>query len=248
MDDKVKANLKLVLIIALIAVFVVVAGMISINAAKAYQKPLKNLVTQINNSEEDISVLAVSTLPKPIAKDLKSTISYIEKGDAYLELEDNIAQVIRSLYTALEEKCGDNYKVSYSMSGKEKLDEDALSQISEKYSALYSDYMKPAIELWDSYDKYDYEDLAASLDISSSDAKKFVDKATKLFEHFEEPKIDAGYEVRVKFTAKGSEDKISSERYTFNVIKYEGKWTIDYLSLIDALGLENSEISGIMSK
>lgn len=241
-------NSKLYILIGALVVIIlsVIIGFSTAAAINAYKAPLKELVKIVNEGESDLEKISKALLPKGISTNLNKAYKDLNDSTPFAELEDNICDSIESIYDSLTTTCGDDYKMSFKASDKQKLTEDELSDISEKYAALYSNTFTPIIENWDSFDKYDYEDLANSLEISSSDAKNFVSHLTQAMNEFKSPKITNGYSVKIKFTVQGNEDKVSSDRYSINIIKFNNKWIIDYLSLTEIFNIDADSVVGMI--
>ena len=101
----------------------------------------------------------------------------------------------------------------------EYLDKDELEDIQDNYRDLGSllSAAKTAIKEND--------------DLSDKEADKLKKIIGKLSDDLEEVKVTKGYEIDVKIKIKGKEDDDESELEDIKVIKVNGEWMIDYMSI-----------------
>ena len=141
----------------------------------------------------------------------------------------------------------DGWKIKFDYADKEKLEADQLESVASTYSRLYTAYFESACEEIADYDKYDYEDLSDSLGISTSKAKDLCKVAVNLMKEFKDVKVTAGYTLTGRVViSDGSDTLWKSDKMTVKVIKLNGSWMIDYLSVMDDQNISIWDLQSIL--
>lgn len=232
MEPEKKGNKTFVLMFVCIGVIALIAA-ISLIAfgGGGYKEPLDSVVDYVNDRNTDLGDLVDAALPEFAADPLKDVVSIAMKTGEVDDVKDSMEE----LYDELESYFGKNVKITYEVKEKEKLDKDDLEFTQETYQDIYKDYLKDMLEEIEDMSPEDYEDMAEDLDISVKDAKKMANGVMDAAEGLKNAKVTAGYELEVEITIAGKDEK-ESEEFDVRVIKMNGDWTIDYMSLISEFG------------
>ena len=233
--DKIKADpkglgLKLS-VIALAAVILIVGAFVVVGAAtNNYKTPIKtmqkydNMRSYYEDSDRQIALANgfCEKELKAMAKLQQSTEDYKdEKADAKEDFKDAIQD--------MKDEYGNNYKYTYKVIDKEKLDKDELKDIRDNFRDQ-ADSIESMIEETEDYDSDDWEDAADSMgfDGEKSKAKKYVSILKDLRKKYKSAKVTAGYNLTVEITLKGSElDEPEVVEKEYQVIKVNGRWTLN---------------------
>ena len=177
---------------------------------KAYEKAQLNLSNNLAENEmEDLLKL------------LKKTDEYDEE-----ELKEDFEEGVEEL----EDKYGKNYKFYYKIVDKDKLSEHTLLNAAD-------DLTDAARKMYDQIketDMDDLEDMAESMDLKKSDAKKLKSILEGFYKKMKKAKVTAGYELEVTYYVKGSELDEPKElsKDTIKVYKVNGRWvSLDNLDI-----------------
>ena len=226
------------------AIAVVVLICIMVASGKAYQKPITKLVKAVNSYETNIDKLVDAAMPGFVVKSYKQIISIVKKNDDVKDAIDNLKDTLGDGYDELEDEYGKGWGVKFDLSGKKKMDSDDCEEAAERYEDLYKNYLKSLCREIDDMDKYDIEDMADELDISEKQAEKLCRELVDLSEKFDEAKVSKGYTVkgRLLLVDKKGKTQEKTDKIEFNVIKLNGDWTIDYLSVMDSFGMSVNSI------
>ena len=224
------------LVIAVLVLIIAVAGGIAffLHSANAYKKPIDSIAGAINKKTSSIDSLAATVLPDFAASAYKKAVKIMKTSDDFAEGYDEAEQAIQEFYDELDASYDSGWKLKFDYADKEKLEADQLESVASTYSRLYTAYFESACEEIAGYDKYDYEDLADSLGISTSKAKDLCKIAVNLMKEFKDVKVTAGYTLTGRVViSSGSDTLWKSDKMTVKVIKLNGSWMIDYLSVMN---------------
>lgn len=205
------------------AAFGVVVLLVVILAAKAlfggsYKDPIKSLCKNLNKQETNLDKYADVVLPKFAMDAYKDAMNVLKNSDEGDDAMDVIEESLEGIYDKFEDEYGDDWKVSYEISKKTKLDKDELEDIQDAYSD-FRDYLDYIDE--DAIDELVDEDY-----ISKSDGKKLEKCVEKLDKGLKKIKVSKGYKVKVKLKIKGDDDD-DKETQEIYIIKADGKWVVD---------------------
>ena len=229
------------LLIAILVLIVAVAGGVAIilNLTNSYKKPVDKIVSLANKRTTKLDSIASAVLPDFATSSYKKAVKILKSSDDFAEAFDSAEESISELYDEFDDEYDDGWKVKFDCADKEKFDSDELENADYKYSALYSSYFESICDDIKDYDKYDYEDIADSLGISKSKAKDLCKVAINFMNEFKNAKVTAGYTLtgRVVVNDKSGDTIWKSDKMALKVIKLNGDWMIDYLSLMSDEGI-----------
>ena len=198
------------LVIAVLVLIIAVAGGITffLHSANAYKKPIDSIAGAINKKTSSIDSLAATVLPDFAASAYKKAVKIMKTSDDFAEAYDEAEQSVQEFYDELDNSYDDGWKIKFDYADKEKLEADQLESVASTYSRLYTAYFESACEEIADYDKYDYEDLADSLGISTSKAKDLCKVAVNLMKEFKDVKVTAGYSLTGRVVISGGSDTL----------------------------------------
>lgn len=217
--------------IFLAAVLVVVGLCVGIGAAtNNYKTPIKTIEKFANTKKYfDYTDRQLALLNgfcedemKELIKLMMSSEDYDDDAieDAKDEFKDNIDD--------LKDKYGKNYKYTYKVIDKEKLDKDELKVYRDKLRDS-ADSIKDQIDETEDFDSDDWEDLADDMgfDGNKSKAKKYYSIMKDVRKVYKSAKVTAGYTLTVEITLTGSElDEPEVNELEYTVIKVNGRWIL----------------------
>lgn len=209
--------------VAAIVVIVLVVLLFKALFGGSYKSKLDDAMDLINDRNTELDDFVEVIFPGFIADAYHDAMDIAESEDAD-EVEDmleNAQDALEDMYDEWEEQLGDDFEISYEVKKEEKLDSDELEEIEDTYRDLA--------------DEIPLEDIEDSLDDSGEDYAEDMYKVVKnLVEDLEDVSVSAGYEVKLKLTVKGKEDK-KTEDFTVTFIKMNGDWTLDYSQYLSTL-------------
>jgi hypothetical protein len=231
--DKIKAMPKQMLIkigaavAALILVIVLLCTM-----GNNFKTPIKAM-EKLQNSKSYSKVLKMG--PKMLngygESEAKKALKIFKKSDVYKDNIDDEKDDFKESIEFLEDELGKNYKFKYKVDGKDKLDKDDLKDYKDSVKSSANYYLERLNEA-------DAEDLADELGISKAKAKKLIKLGKKFFKDAKSAKVSAGYEVDITYIVKGKElDEPKETTQTVYVYKVNGKWTLDFDTLMSLDGV-----------
>lgn len=230
-----KGNKKVIIgAIAAVAVVVLAVVCILIFAnGGGYKQPVTAITKAINSQETNVDKLVAAALPTFAEKSYNKAMKIVKSSDDVKDGLEEAEDQLKDIYESLDDEYGKGWSVQFDYGKGEKVDKDDLEDIADAYSALYDSFFEDIIDEIKDYDKYDYEDMADSLDIKSSQAKDLCKIATEFMGKFEECKVTEAYELTGRIILKDKKGKTveKTDKVTVRVIKLNGDWTIDYLSL-----------------
>lgn len=225
-------------IIAAVAVVVAVVVLILVLGAGGYKKPVDALTKAVNSHVTSVDKLASAALPGFAESAYKKAVKVLKSSDDVKDAIKEAEESLEEVYDDMDDEYGKGWKVVFDYGKGEKVDKDDFEDIADTYSALYDSFFEDAIDEIKDFDKYDYEDMADSLDIKVADAKSLCKTATDFMSKFEECKVTGAYELTGRLIIQDKKGKTveKSDKITVRVIKLNGDWMIDYLGLADEMG------------
>lgn len=228
--------------VAVIAVVIIIALLSGI-VGGGCKAPVKNVVGLINRQSTDIYAYNNTVQPAAFTNAFKSIEGLMKGGDAKDDIKENIEDSFDDIWDDFEDTYGDHWKISLEFTKVERFDKDDLEDLQDQWEDELDD-----LEDSDYDDEDTWEYLADYLD-DEKDTDFDADKAASVFEKvinkLDSMKLTAAYEVKVKVTIKGSDDK-DSETFKLTVVKVGGKWIIydneDYYSFMSFITCGNSSI------
>lgn len=240
-----KKSKKGLVIAVLVLILVVAIGVaVFLLMSNSYKKPINDLTNAINKKETNLDSLVSAALPDFVASSYKKAIKVLKTSDDFSDMYDEAGESLTEMYDELDDSYDTGWKVKFDYGDKEKIEAEDLASISESYAALYDMYFEDICDEISEYDKYDYEDMADSLGISTSKAKEFCKIAVSFMKEFDGITATEGYVLTGRFVLSDSKGETleKTDKMTIQVIKLNGDWTIDYLSLLRQFGYSSSSL------
>lgn len=247
--QKKKSKKGLVIFLCALVLVVGCGVAVFLTMANGYKKPITGLTTAVNKKETNVDNIVKAALPKFVSSSYAKAVKILKSSDSFSDIYDDASDSLENLYEDLDSQYGDGWKVKFDTTDREKMDAERLEDVEGAYESLYSRYFKGMLEEFDEYDKYDYEDVGDQLGISSSKAKDLIKVVKGLMKEFEDVKVKEGYLLkgRLVITDANGETLYKSEKMTVQVVRLNGDWTIDYLSLMSDIGpIFSNMINGLM--
>lgn len=223
---KLAALPKRVWIIAAAVVVVIVAALFVYNAfTNNYKTPVK-IMEDMANTKKITDYIEYITQPLNgfAEKEVCAIFDIMLKSDEAEESFENIADNYNESIDDMEEEYGSNYKYTYKIEDKEKLDKDELKEFKEEIKDL-ADGINEILEETEDYDSDDWEEMAEEIGLSKSQCKDLVDAFKDLKKALKNPKVEEGYALTVHVTLTGSEvDEPDEDEIEVYVYKVDGRW------------------------
>lgn len=163
-------------------------------------------------------------------KESKKLVDLMKDSEAYDE--DSIEDAkddFKDYIQDLKDEYGKNYKYTYKVIDKEKLDKDELKEYRDDLRDE-AEALETQIENSKDFDSDDWEDIADSMgfDGNKSKAKKYYSILKDVRKVYKSAKVTAGYDLTVEVTLTGSElDEPETYEIDVTVLKVNGRWVPD---------------------
>lgn len=216
---------KLVGIIAVAAIAVVLLILIVslLGNGGSYKTPFKTLQSLINKQSTDLFAYE-KAISDPVSAKFSKTVYGIVKSNS--EVKESFQDQKEDLKEYYDDIKG--FKITkIEFKKAEKMKGSDLRSIKDQYN---KDNFESILERLDDMDSGDIADLADELDISKSQAKKFVKAMKSYYKSLGKAKVQEGYNVEVIVRAKYDGDTDKTERISVQVLKINGKWYISNAS------------------
>lgn len=222
-------------IVAVVIVIVLVVTLLSGGGYKGQIKKYFNFFNSKNTNGFELNELTMvkpeyevykamyDTLIEPCGDDAEDVASFLGSEFA------NNSEYYEDLYDDYEDDYGKNWKIKYEIKKEKEMKDDDLEDI--------QDYIQESgEELLDSIeDEDDFEDEMdeivelledeCDIKISKSDIKNLLKTVKASGKSLSKAKVKEGYNVTVKYTIEGKEDKGKGEA-TLRLIKVDGDWVV----------------------
>ena len=226
--DKLKALPKKVWIgigagvAALIVAIIVIAAL-----SNTPTTPIKLYINTLNNKKASKAVtLNLEQYNGFLEKEYKEILKLQKKSDEGKENLEEQEEYAEEEIEDLKDKYGDNYKVSYKVIEKEKLDKDDLKEAKERLKSRGKS-LRNQVENTEDWDSDDWADAADEMGLTKSQAKSYYKIMKKIGDTLYKAKVTEGYEITVEIKITGSElDEPEVEEETFFVYKVNGRWVL----------------------
>lgn len=249
-EEPVKKKRKKGLAIAIMVLIIAVAGGVAafLHISNGYKKPVDNIASAINKRSSSLDSIAAAVLPDFAFSSYKKAVKIMKSSDEFTQAFDEAEKSISETYEQFDESYENGWKVKFDCADKERFDDTQLESVSTLYSKLYTSYFESICDDIKGYDKYDYEDLADSMGISTSKAKDLCKVAVNFMNEFKDVKVTDGYVLtgRMVMNDNNGETLVKSDKMTINVIKLNGDWMVDYLSFLDEEGVGIRDIEYLL--
>lgn len=203
-----KSGLKNIIIIGGVALVVLVLIIFGVSSANAWKKPIKNQVSMMNKRATSVKTILNATDYAPVTNDFYN--AYYEMYADYCDMDldeyyEDKADDIEDAYDYMDDQYGDDWKVTYKIKKKEKLDDDEIDDLQEDWEYF--------VENYENVDDWYGDDADDDL----------IEAVEKQVEKLDKKKITKGYKVKVRIKIEGEDDS-DSETVEMYVVKLGGKW------------------------
>lgn len=213
--------------IVLGAIIIIVGLCLCINAAtNNYKTPIKTMQKYANMKKYYDSTDKQLDLLNGFAENESKALMKIMKDSEYYEDEnlDDLKEDYKDRIDEMKDEYGKNYKYTYKVVDKEKLDKDELKEYRDELRDQ-ADALDSQIDASKDFDSDDWEDVADSMGLSKSKAKKYYSILKDLKKVYKNAKVTAGYTLTVEITLSGSElDEPEVDETEITVLKVNGRW------------------------
>ena len=224
--DKVKSLPKKVWIAVAAAVVVLVGAIVLIGALNnTPTTPIKLMVNAMNNKKTPKSLdYNVKLLNGFLEDEVKEIYKVLAKTDLGEELLEYVQESFEENVEYYQEQYGDNYKGSFKVENKEKLEKSDLREMRDYFKEA-AESLEEMIEETEDWDSDDWEDAADEVGMTKSQMKSFVKALEKLAKAMKKVDVTDGYELDVVYKITGSElDEPEEQEDTVYVFKVNGRW------------------------
>lgn len=224
--EKAKAVPKKILMAAGAAIAALIALIVALSIfSNTYKTPIKTMQKQANTKTYTSSFRSMrDSLNGLASKEIKAIEKIYKKTDAYKDNIGDMKDDFKEQIADLKDEYGRNYKVTYKIEDKEKLEKEDLKSMRETLRSYADMYDEMEDECKD-YGSDEWGDMADELDISKANCKKLVKALTKVGKLCRKAKVSKGYELTGVMKLTGSElDEPMEQEFTIRVYKVNGKW------------------------
>jgi len=193
------------------------------SASNTYETPLDLTVALANAQTYSAYEKASYAVFNGFCEDEMKAITELQKkSDSYDA--DAVKESFEAQVDAMKEEYGDNYKFSYTINNKEKLDSDKLKAFEDELGAL-ADFFKSVADAYNNADADGKQTVEDNLGLSQSDTKTIIENYEKLYNKMSGCKVTEGYELEIVLKTTGSElNEPEEETETICVYKVDGRW------------------------
>lgn len=230
----VKKYVTVTLIVAILACTAVVGIQMLTNN---YMTPIKTREKYANKDEYSAEKAYLKYSNGLVLKEWKQIFKIMHNSDAYLDIMEEVEEVVIKKYESNLDKYGDDYKIKYEVVGKLELEKSELRDYRSDIQAYVDMYEELADEAED-FSSEDWADVAEEMDLRKSEAKELAAEFRNLAEKMGRVRVDKGYELEIKQTITGSElEEPEENNVTIVVLKVNGRWIsyIDYVQIFKSV-------------
>lgn len=221
----------------LLAAIVVVVGLfVGVGAlTNNYKTPIKTMEKYANTKKYYATTdMTVELLNGFCEKETKALMKLYADSEDYEDSLEDAKDLFEDHVEEMKDNYGKNYKYSYKVIDKEKLDKDEIRDFRDTLRDR-ADSLETIIEQTEDYDSDDWEDMADNMgfDGSKSKAKAVISAMKDIRKVYKSAKVSAGYRLTVVVELTGSElDEPEENEREITVYKVNGRWiTEDSTSL-----------------
>lgn len=214
---------SLVGLVAVIVALVLVIGALT----NSYKTPIKTMQKYANTKTYYTSYDCSLDMLNGFCEDeMKEIVKLYKSTDEYKDNIEDEKDYFKDEIEDLKDEYGKNYKYTYKITGKEKLEKDDLKKFRDSLRDM-AESLKEIEDETEDYDSEDWEEAAEYLgfDGDKSKVKKLVKIVDKIRDVYKGAKVTDGYELEVTVILTGSElDEPEEVEMTINVYKVNGRW------------------------
>lgn len=175
------------------------------------------------------------------AKNAGEIVNLMYESDDVADLMDALEESFESSYEWKQITYGDNFKVTYTVEEKVKLEKSDLRNYQKAFRQAVK-YIEDELEETEDYDSSDWADMTDDMGLSRAQAKKFINAMKEMVNDIGRPEVTNGYEVDILIRITGEMlDEPLETTSTVQVVKVNGRWigidaTYEFLGTLDSLG------------
>lgn len=195
-----------------------------------YRGMMNEIVGIINDREGDMDVIALAVLPGDIAECYEEAVGIIGQNTYVEDALESLETNVDSQYAKLDDFYGSNAKISVKVLEKEKMSQSQIRRAQSSYQEYYEEYLEEIVSGINEFDHDRISGLAEQYHLLNSDVLALKDDINVVADYLEDMDITKGYNLTVQINIRGSKDHYEEE-IDLRVIKVNGEWMIDYLSV-----------------
>lgn len=221
---KEKLNRKTIVTIGLILV-VLIGAIVGIRyATNNYMTPVRYSIKLENKESINVKKYLKYGFRNLGAKNAGEIVNILCESDDFLDLMDALEESLEKTYERKQNTYGDDFKVTYTVEDKLKLEKADLRNYQKQFRQ-YIKYIEEELEDTEDFTSSDWGDFADALDLTRTQAKKYVAALEKMVNDIGRLEVTNGYELDIKVTITGSElDEPEESNSTIRVAKVNGRW------------------------
>lgn len=222
-----KKNVQKYLLVGALLIVILIGAIASIRyAANNYMVPVRNAEKLENLESLDGKSFLKKSLKGLGVKNAREIINLCCESDLFLDMTEHIEETVEEYYEDNQDEYGDNFKIQYTVEEKVKLEKTDLRDYQKSFRAYMED-IQYIIEQTDDFDTDDWQDLAEELEMTRTQARKFIAALNNMVKDFGRLEVTAGYELDILRTITGEYlDEPEEEDITLEVVKVNGKWVL----------------------
>lgn len=231
---KVKKYFAVTLIVAILACTAVVGVQMLTNN---YITPIKTREKYANKDEYSAEKAYLEYSNGLCRKEWKHIFEIMHNSDVYMDVMDEVEELVIKKYENKLDKYGDDYKIKCEVVGKLELEKSELRDY-RSYIQNYVDMYEELADEAEDFSSEEWADAAEEMDLRKSEVKELVAEYRSLAEEMGRVRVDKGYELEVKQTITGSGLEEPEENdVTVVVLKVNGRWVsyIDYVQIFKSV-------------
>lgn len=223
---KEKLNRKNLVTVGLIFV-VLIGAFIGINyATNNHMTPIRSAEKLENKKTVNMKSYLKTGFKNMGANNTGEIVNILYESDDFVDMIEELKEVFEENYESNQDNYGDNFKITYAVEDKIKLENSDLRDYQKKFRN-YIKYLKDELEECEDFSSNDWGDFADDMGLSRTQAKKFVSALSDMVDDIGRLEITDGYELDVVRTVTGNMlDEPEETSSTIRVVKVNGRWII----------------------
>lgn len=177
---------------------------------------------------------SVSLLNGFAEKEVEEVYEILKKADSYQEAMDWRAENYENETVAeYKEEYGNNYKFSYKIEEKDKLDDDALEEFRIRLTDK-AEMLKNTVDKLENYSSSDWDEEIYVRELSESEREDLIKALKALYDVLKDAEVTEGYNLAYTRITEGSKlDEAEEYETSLNVFLVNGRWIAQnaYLSI-----------------
>ena len=222
--DKLKEQKKLVAGVVAALVVLILAIAILPGLFGSYKTPVKQSVASMNAKKLDLERNFVGSMGGFGKSELKQIYKILSSSDNFKDYKEDREDTFEDSLDDVKDEFGKNWKVSYKIEDKDKLDKDDLKDAKDAIKSTANGLIDWADSILD-MDNDDLKDTAEEMGLKKDDLKKLAQLCKYLGKKLKKANVSAGYDLDVNITIKGSDDDDDYDA-DMTVVKVGGKWVL----------------------